>query len=377
MIKVYIYPFNESELHDNMFVPSGGIYDSRDNVQLLVFKYLKENCLKEGIDLHTCDYFDINSNEKSVHIFMRQWPFEHLAGKKNVVLGAYYIWEPPVLINTYPEDQYNNLERISQVFHKVYAAPTFNSIRAILPDLSPDLQISKTFLHQPYDSVVESLWKRKDRNFLTLIANYNLCSLKKNELYTERIKAIKFFSDKGLELYGNNWGQVETYKNPKSFFYNLRKLRSAAIKGTLQGELLSFVSTNAILRAWTRCFAPHKLQTLSRYQFSICYESSIFEGFVTEKIFDCMAAGTIPIYWGAPDIYKYVPKCCFIDKREFSSYSMLYDFLTSLSEEDINSYRTAAKSYFNTPLYKPFTKEVFAKQFIDDVYNFFKCSKTT
>ena len=50
-------------------------------------------------------------------------------------------------------------------------------------------------------------------------------------------------------------------------------------------------------------------------QFALCFENSILKGWVTEKIFDCLFTGTIPIYLGAPEICGHVPAECFIDMR--------------------------------------------------------------
>lgn len=41
------------------------------------------------------------------------------------------------------------------------------------------------------------------------------------------------------------------------------------------------------------------------YAFSIVVENCVINGGFTEKIINCFATGTIPIYFGAPDIHKY------------------------------------------------------------------------
>jgi len=38
------------------------------------------------------------------------------------------------------------------------------------------------------------------------------------------------------------------------------------------------------------------------YKFSLAFENSSHPGYITEKIIQAWAAGTIPIYWGAPDV---------------------------------------------------------------------------
>jgi len=41
-----------------------------------------------------------------------------------------------------------------------------------------------------------------------------------------------------------------------------------------------------------------KYDLLSQYKFNLCFENSLAEGYVTEKLFQALIAGTIPIYWG-------------------------------------------------------------------------------
>lgn len=45
----------------------------------------------------------------------------------------------------------------------------------------------------------------------------------------------------------------------------------------------------------------HKEAFLRRFPFNICPENSARSGYVTEKVFDAVAAGCIPIYAGPPD----------------------------------------------------------------------------
>lgn len=48
-----------------------------------------------------------------------------------------------------------------------------------------------------------------------------------------------------------------------------------------------------------------KETALNDYMFSIALENAQYETYFTEKILDCFATGTIPVYWGAPDIGNY------------------------------------------------------------------------
>ena len=46
-----------------------------------------------------------------------------------------------------------------------------------------------------------------------------------------------------------------------------------------------------------------KISILSHYRFCLCFENTTSEqGYITEKIFSCFAAGCVPIYWGATNV---------------------------------------------------------------------------
>jgi hypothetical protein len=47
-----------------------------------------------------------------------------------------------------------------------------------------------------------------------------------------------------------------------------------------------------------------KEEALSDYCFSFVIENGSYSHYYTEKIMDCFACGTIPIYWGSPEIQK-------------------------------------------------------------------------
>lgn len=46
-------------------------------------------------------------------------------------------------------------------------------------------------------------------------------------------------------------------------------------------------------------------ETLGAHEFCVVVENSRRRGFFTEKLLDCFATGTVPIYWGCPNIGDY------------------------------------------------------------------------
>ncbi len=51
-----------------------------------------------------------------------------------------------------------------------------------------------------------------------------------------------------------------------------------------------------------------KYNTAKNYQYQLCCENSSQEGYVSEKITDAILTLNMPIYWGCPNIYDYLPK---------------------------------------------------------------------
>ena len=154
------------------------------------------------------------------------------------------------------------------------------------------------------------------------------------ELYTERIKAIRFFEKNApdkFDLYGFGWN-----------------------KGiTLAQKLLPFLKPYYPSYRGT---IAEKGPLLASYKFSICYENTTnVRGYVTEKIFDCFQGGCVPVYLGADNIAAYVPENTFIDKRKFSSYEELLCFLENMDEETYYSYIKKIEEFLQTDAFKKFS----------------------
>lgn len=57
------------------------------------------------------------------------------------------------------------------------------------------------------------------------------------------------------------------------------------------------------------------LNVFNKYKFIVCFENSYANGYITEKIFNCFYAKTIPIYKGSEKISDYINQNSFIDAR--------------------------------------------------------------
>jgi len=55
------------------------------------------------------------------------------------------------------------------------------------------------------------------------------------------------------------------------------------------------------------------LNVFNKYKFVFVCENSLGSGYITEKIFNCLFARCIPIYYGCKDIENFIDKNCFIN----------------------------------------------------------------
>lgn len=174
----------------------------------------------------------------------------------------------------------------------------------------------------------------EEKKFCVMISR-RLTSRHPKELYSKRKAAIQFFEKKPdgeFDLYGFYW-KPGKYKN------------------------------------WKGPLHSNKLEKLKEYKFSICYENMCdVKGYITEKIFDCFAAGVVPVYWGANNITDYIPDTCFIDRRRFTTEEEMYQFLKAISKEDYQNYLDKIAEFLKSDQAKVFTSEYFVESLISKLY---------
>jgi len=194
-----------------------------------------------------------------------------------------------------------------------------------------------------------------EKKFSTLIAGNKFVN-DKGELYSERLRAIRFMEQNYLsdfDLYGIGW-DLKTFRGIKPVralnrIKPLRKLFTEK-RPSYKGKV------------------DKKIEVLSKYKFCFCYENSCaIPGYISEKIWDCFFAGCVPVYYGAPNVTNYIPDNCFIDFRNFYSYEQLYQYMKDMSEEKYNEYRNNIKKFLQSEKAYPFSAECFAETLINEI----------
>lgn len=80
---------------------------------------------------------------------------------------------------------------------------------------------------------------------------------------------------------------------------------------------------------------PTKLAMIARYKFTIAFENAIGEDYVTEKFFDPLVTGSVPIYLGAPNVEAFAPgDRCYLNVDDFESPRALAECLGRLSRNE-------------------------------------------
>lgn len=69
------------------------------------------------------------------------------------------------------------------------------------------------------------------------------------------------------------------------------------------------------------------LEALADFRYSIIIENERARGWFTEKLIDCLSVGTIPIYWGDPDIGKVFHSAGIIEFDTLKEVDALLDWL--------------------------------------------------
>jgi alpha(1,3/1,4) fucosyltransferase len=352
MLNVYLDPSSYVYLSNNIF-KEGSKYE-KDN-WLLPWRYLKNYCLENGINVNTIDFWnEKNAADTDVYLshdhkslfrrfywhFKRNKSYPIFFNLKKFKKRILFQIEPPIVM----PDVYAKIDNVIKNYDEIYFVSRVGNLKC-----------HRLQIYQTYNKEFPEYWNNSDRKLITLISTNkaprsfgkllvqlgSFAGLKYwgyKELFSERIKAVKFFSKYGeMDLYGNGWD-----KRPFFPYWFYKESIQKAYRG-LAGD-------------------RHK--TLSGYKFAIAFENCIVPGFITERIFDCFYSGTIPVYLGAPDITDYVPKECFIDMRDFKNYDELRAFMKSLSSSEIENYRQNGRKFLSSDKFKIFSKEYFAETFV-------------
>lgn len=161
-------------------------------------------------------------------------------------------------------------------------------------------------------------------------------------LYGERLRIARECEDAlgdQFDIFGPGWPKVEGGTKHKPGFFSAR----GAYKGS-------------------------KLELLQNYRFTIAYENCLNDcGYITEKLFDALLAGCVPVYLGNESILNYVPEDVFIDARGFKTRLDLVRVIEAMPKKQWQNMRDAGSAFLRSEAGVLFNSGQYARGMIDAV----------
>jgi hypothetical protein len=137
---------------------------------------------------------------------------------------------------------------------------------------------------------------------------------------------------------------------------NINKINIINFLKTLQlGECKNIKEYQELVNE--SCYHSQKLMDIfNEYKFVFVSENSINDGYITEKIFNCLFSRTIPIYFGSNKIEYFINKNSFINMNDFN-FNEKAKLITAINNDE-NLYN----SYINEKHINDYDNENFIQQ---------------
>lgn len=169
-----------------------------------------------------------------------------------------------------------------------------------------------------------------------------------DDLYEERLGVIRWYEKYfpgDFRLYGLGWEKPSpAFTGVDKFYRRISRLRT---------QIYGYKPFSSFHGS-----VEDKASVYSDSKFAFCYENTKnLKNYITEKIFDAMMAGCVPIYWGADNVCDYIPKNCFIDRRDFHDNNALHKALRSISPIEYSYYQSHIHQFLHGPGMTIFTTE--------------------
>ena len=234
----------------------------------------------------------------------------------------------------------------------------FDGVFAWDPRLFHVPQVTPILIPHPMECGEFEGWDQRPRFSCLINANKAFKEVLPSDLYLERLKTIRWYEKNApdqFDLYGMGW--------EKSVPAYTALGRLARLGSRLKTRLFGVPPFPSYRGA-----VSDKAAVLRTTRFSYCYENSRdLSNYITEKIFDSLAQGCVPVYWGADNVLDYIPANCFIDRRKFANTAEVHRFISAITAQEYAQYQANIARFMKSEVAARFSSAHFARQVVDGV----------
>lgn len=315
------------EYYKNRLFDVGNVVLNRDGT-LMPYERLRAALNAQGIAVHTADYLLESEMGTAVNDYYSLGllnNYQKLIGRPDVQLCGFLIMEPPVVA----PKLYRALPELTRHFECVYLHNIEGdgySLKGV-----DQTKLRQFYWPQPHRDVLESYWNNNDRQNRIVVINANHIPRSfHGQLYGKRIEVMARLAKLGVvDLYGRGWDKWWSHRSMWPPYWRNYKTLMSIYRGACES----------------------KYEVLSRYRFSLCFENMTMKGYVTEKLFDCLYAGAIPLYLGAKNIESLIPREAYVDCRHFASWEEMSNKVMAMSEYEVGAMREAGRIFTQSKNY--------------------------
>jgi hypothetical protein len=297
------------------------------------FNQLKQTFESNNEAIHTLDLCSLDDITGCIMVDIDYDYLDRLLSLDDPPVLIYVMREPPSVL---PENSSTQLIRLASLFDAVL---TWN----------PSLSVLDSVVEYNIPQYLQPVTGSQPPAFSEQSLLTNISSRKHSdhpeELYSEREVVIRYYDrnhPESFNLFGRYWNQRP---RPAEIFYD---------------KQFSY-ETYQVYRG----LAESKRDVYLDHKFALCFENMTgIDGYVTEKIFDCFRGQTVPIYWGAEDIERYVPPETFVDYRDFGSPKALHEYISSIDRDRYQDYLDAADEFISED-----ADHVSTERYAQQIYN--------
>lgn len=262
---------------DDLFNPLSS--RNRDDC-LEPMRELQKYALSKGIELHTEDLVKDMGLKPAFNLYVESIPVDRSAPGKNYLL----LFETHLTVPLNSDHDYlNQFDGIFTWDINLLKAREAGLLRTIFDNVVlSEMRIPNPIPQEFVRGEIPSGFAQRPQFCCMIASNRHANQFDIRELYSERVRAIRWFEKNALHqfyLYGNGW------KVPKKRLGTLGKMIYRLEK------VIPFLTRRPVFPSYKGPTLT-KQAALSKTRFCICFENARdIPGYLTEKIFDCFFCG--------------------------------------------------------------------------------------